>query len=237
VRQYSVAMLLLRRTSTLGLVAVLSLAFGAGSAHAAGGDVAATRAWVQADYRLVQYAAGKIPVGEAALQGVLRGVRRECPLAAAGSPQDAESTQLSNEVIGAMVIAVVQKGLPGARQFVRSAGALRWSNSGLTRQLHGYVEHVRTLTSLAAPTLCADVRAWAASGFRTLPASTETFDSRFWPAWVAIGELPAALTRYEQGETRSLVRRAEGYEGQIFEVEAHAVETWGEIMNALELHP
>jgi hypothetical protein len=70
------------------------------TALAAPSDIAATRAYVQANYRLVQAAVSKIGPIEATLRGVLSKVRRECPMAAAGSPQDPNSEQLSNEVIG-----------------------------------------------------------------------------------------------------------------------------------------
>ena len=207
------------------------------AAQAAAGDITATRAYVEADYRLMRSAVSRIPTAERALQGVLAGVRRDCPRAAAGSPQNALSTQLSNEVIGAMVTAVVDQGLPLARQYIRSAERLRWSNGRLTSEVQGYVGKVRVLTALAPPALCADVRAWAASGFQSLTASTEGFDRRFMPAWVAAGELPQALSRYEQGGTRALARRAAALESTFGDFEARAVETWGRIMNALELWP
>src|SRR5690349_17078066 len=103
---------------TLAMLAALPLASEARAASAR--DVAATRAYLRADYRLVQAGVAKIPKIEAALRGVLARVRRECPRAAAGSPQNAQSTELSNEVIGALVTAVVHLDLPAGRAFVRS---------------------------------------------------------------------------------------------------------------------
>jgi hypothetical protein len=144
---------------------------------------------------------------------------------------------MSNEVIGAMVIAVVDPGLPVARRFVKAAQGLHWSNSALTATVQAYVSHVRTLTELAAPDLCADVRTWSASGFKTLPASTESFVRRFMPAWVAAGELPGALMRYEPASTRALAARAVALEAKFSAFEAREVYTWGHIMDALELWP
>lgn len=66
-------------------------------------------------------------------------------MAAAGSPQDAESTQLSNEVIGAMVTAVVALDRPAGRAFVSAAGRLYWSDRQLTHTIHLYVGSVSTL--------------------------------------------------------------------------------------------
>ena len=219
--------------ATLAVVALVPA-----SASAGGGDVAATRAYIQANYSLVRAAASKIGPIEATLQGVLRRVRRECPMAAAGSPQDAESTQLSNEVIGAMVTAAVHLvEVPASRAFVRIAGRLSWSDRALTSSVHAYVSKAKGLVGLAQPKLCADVESWAASGFRTLPASTVSFAPRFMSVWIAPGELPAALARYETAQERPLLRATSRLEQEFTEMEARAVETWGEIMNTLALLP
>jgi hypothetical protein len=209
----------------------------AACAPALAADAPATQSYVRADFRLVQAASGRIHGAEATLRGVLARVRGECPHAAAGSPQDPESTQLSNELIGVMVISAIRPDLGAIRQYLAVAGRLRWSSGGLTRAVQGYVAKLRTLASLAVPDICGDVRSWAASGFRALPASTKAFDRRFEPAWVALGELPASLSRFESAEARSLARRAAQRETELTDFEAREVETWGRIMNALELNP
>jgi hypothetical protein len=221
----------------LPLLMTLAALASAPAEAAAQSDAAATQAYVQADLGLVQSAGTHLSRGEAGIQGVLHGVRATCPLAAGRSPQDPESTELSNEAIGAMVTAAIHPDLASIRQFVAATAHLRWSNSGLTRTVATYVGKLRTLASLAQPPLCADVGAWATSGFHTVPARAVAFQQRFMAAWVAIGELPAALSRYESGEVRSLAQRAARFEAKIVEFEAHAVETWEEIMNALELSP
>ncbi|HXR29380.1 MAG TPA: hypothetical protein VN772_07350 [Solirubrobacteraceae bacterium] len=225
------------RRPALTLLAMFAATLGPQAAQAFASDAASTQSYVQANYRLVQTAASRISVGEAAINNVLRHVRSECPLAAAGSPQDPESTQLSNELIGTMVTSAVHTDLPSIREYLRVAGRLRWSSRGLTSAVQGYVSKLRTMSSLAVPDICADVRSWEASGFKTLPASTVAFDQRFMPAWVALGELPGSLGRYESGEGRSLARRCSQREGELTEFEAREVETWGHIMNALELSP
>ncbi len=225
-----------RLTAPLTSLCALALALAPANALAAN-DAAATQAYVQADYRLTTTAAGRIPIGEAALRGVLSQVRGECPRAAASSPQDPESTQLSNEVIGTMVTSAIRRDLPSIREFLAAAGRLRWSSRGLTSAVQGYVSRLRTLASLPTPHLCADVQSWAASGFRTLPASTVAFDARFMPAWVALGEQFGGLSRFESSEVRGLAARAHAREVELSDFEARAVETWGAIMNTLGLSP
>ncbi len=209
------------------------------NALAGQGDVAATREYIQANYRLVQAAVSKIAPIEATLRNVRSQIGRECPMAAAGSPQDPDSEQLSNEVIGAMVTAAVHLvEVPASRKFVRIAERLSWSNGALTRAVHAYVSKAKGLVTLAQPKLCSDIESWAASDFRTLPASTVSFAPRFMSVWIAPGELPKALAKYETAAERPLLRRTKQLEERFTEMEAHAgVETWGEIMNTLVLEP
>jgi hypothetical protein len=219
--------------ATLVVVALLPA-----SAAAAGGDVATTREYIEANYRLVQASAAKIAPIETTLRGIRSRVLSECPNAAAHSPQDADSEQLSNEVIGTMVTGAVSLAeLPATRGFVRIAGSLRWGDSALTSAVHAYVGKVRGLVALAPPQLCADVEGWAASGFRTLPATTAVFAPRFISVWVAPGELPPSLARYETPAERPLLRRTRRLEQEFTDMEARAVETWSEIMNGLGLLP
>lgn len=151
--------------------------------------------------------------------------------------QDPQSTELSNELIGALVTAVVHTDLPVGRAYVREVAPLRWSDRRLTAQIQIYAEHVRTLVGLAEPHVCADVRAWAASGFQTLPATTVAFAPKFMAAWVALGELPGALAASTTPAERGLVAKIERMEATFTDLEAREVSTWGAAMTALELWP
>jgi hypothetical protein len=201
------------------------------------GDAASTQTYLQGNYTVVRYFTSHTPAVRAEIASVLTGVQRECPLAAAGSPQNVDSEQLSNEVIGAMVTTATQHNLPAISRAVRAAEPLRWSNGALTRTIQAYVAKAKALTRLAVPHLCADVKAWVASDFQTLPASTASFSPRFMSAWVAPGLLPAALTPYETPQERTLAARTAKLEQKWAEFEAEEVETWASIMNALVLQP
>ncbi|HEY4451249.1 MAG TPA: hypothetical protein VGN13_06610 [Solirubrobacteraceae bacterium] len=229
----------MRLPRPLVLVAAALTLFGvfATGAAASATDVASTRAYIAADLALVQTARVHLRQAEAAPLGILARVRRECPAAAAGSPQDPESTQMSNEVIGAMVLSAYHLDVPALEQFVREVARLPWSDAGLGRAVRGYAANLRVLAGLAPPSLCADVRAWVGGGYRRLPASTIAFDRRFMPAWVSIGMLPGRLSRYETAQERGALARTVAIEVQITDAEARAVEPWGDIMNELGLEP
>jgi hypothetical protein len=206
-------------------------------ASTAGGATQASAAYVQADYALVRHADATAGVARAAIAGVLEGARLECPQAGARSPQDAQSTQMSDEVIGAMVLSAIHHEFPQIHAFLRAVAPLRWSVPAVGSAVISYERKLSTMASLSVPPLCADVRAWAADGFSALPAGTVSFDARFMPAWVAVGDLPGALARLEAPGTRALAASAVRLEERIAEFEAGEVETWGHIMNALELWP
>jgi hypothetical protein len=206
-------------------------------ALAASGNAAATQSYLQANYALVRVARSHIATSEAAPLHVLAGVQQECPRAAAGSPQNSESTQMSDEVIGAMVISAAQPDLQAIRTFVHAVARLSWSSHALTGAVRAYAGDLKTLLSLTMPNLCAEVKAWGADGFHALPASTVAFVAKFMPAWVALGLLPTQLARDESSAQRALARRCEPLEALITEGEARAVAHYGAIMNTLEVSP
>ena len=74
------------------------------AARASSGDAAATRSYLKANYALLKVAQSEHRASEAAYRSVQHRVTGECPQAGLNSPQDPQSTQMSNEVIGAMVV-------------------------------------------------------------------------------------------------------------------------------------
>ncbi len=200
-------------------------------------DASSTRAYLSADYALAHAADTRIHEVESTLVGLLAQVRAECPSAARGSPEDTQSEELSDEVIGTMVLTAIRVDLPAGRAYVNAVRPLRWSSSSLTHSVRSYADKVARMIALPVPKLCQDVRSWAGAGFTSLSAATKPFDSSFLASWVSPGFLPAGLKPYETGSQRALARETEKQEGKVVELEAREVETWGKIMDSLELLP
>ena len=213
-----------------------ALALGA-AVQASASDSSATSAYLRANYALVAAGHAHLGASKAGYKGVLAKVRRECPRGAEGSPQNPESTKLSNEVIGAMVLSAGQPDRPAVKRYINAVKGLRWSRGSITRAVQTYAANLSKLYGLSVPDLCADVKAWRASGYKTLASSTVSFVETFYPNWVALGLLPAGLASFENAQGRRLARSAARFEYQLTNVEAQAVETWGDVMNALELWP
>lgn len=206
-------------------------------ALATSADVTATQAYVRANYALVSSAHAKVGVAEAILQALLRRVRSECPRAAAGSPQDTDSEALTFELVGEMRLAATRPNAGAVAKFARTVAKLRWSNAKLNNAVRAYSAQLRKQSLLAVPDICAEVRAWSASGFQTLPAGTPRFNQAM-GEYVAMGMVPTRLiAAYVTPAQKGLLNRTRRFEEDISEVEAFAVETWGSIMDALALNP
>jgi hypothetical protein len=227
------------RRGVLSLLGALAAACAAapGTTLAAGGDSASTHAYLVADHALVRTATTHFGVARAAFAGLLHRLRSECPMVAAESPQNEDSTQLSNELIGAMVTSAYRPDRAHIRAFIAATRPLRWSSGAINRWVHEYDSDLATLNALAPPDVCGDVRAWVAAGYRALPAATVAFDARFVPAWRALGEMPPGLRRLVGSGDRGLFANTQQGESEITEFEAGAAETWRSGMIALALNP
>lgn len=221
------------------LTAALALVGAPASALAGSSDVTTTQKYIQANYKLVQSGVAKLGQGRAALHTARSRIEGECTNAALNSPQNPESTELSNEIIGAIVLPTLQTGKPELLKFIREAGGLHWSNSKLTGAIRGYVGKLKVMATLAPPNVCADVRAWVASGYRTLTATTIQFDQQFMPNWVAIGETPTKLlTPLASSSQKAVLRRTGQLESKLIDFEAvDGVNTWDAAMESLGLSP
>src|ERR1700692_1560346 len=98
-------------------------------------DIAATKAYIQADYALVHTARINMKTGEAALEELRSMLGAECPMAAAASPENEAAEQLSNEVIGAMSTVFIRADVQAVASFASTAGHLHWSNRKLTHKV------------------------------------------------------------------------------------------------------
>jgi hypothetical protein len=207
------------------------------TAPAASGDAAASAAYVRANYALVSAGHARLAKAEADLQGLLKSMRRECPLIVAGSPQDEASEKLTWEIAATMRVVVFRKFTGPIGQFARSVRALHWSNSGLTRSVHDYARRLSAEANTPAPDLCGDLRAWKSSGYTKLPAGTLPFVNAYYPVQ-AIGMLPKRqLAPSLPSSSDGLLARTSQLEGDLYDFEANAVETWGSIMDAVALNP
>ena len=220
------------------LLAVLALAAAPPAALASSGNAAATRAYIQANYALVRAGRANLATGNAALKSLAQQIAGECPLAAAESPENHDSEQLSNEVAGALTLVAYHPDVAAMGSFARAVRGLHWSNRVLTREVRTYATQLQGLATLAPPDVCSDVKAWAAGGFQALPTSTVQFDTRYYAVDIEAEEVPLRLfSPFESAAEASLVRRTRQLEVPLAEAEANAVSDYTQILDVLKLNP
>jgi hypothetical protein len=213
----------------LGLVAPVG-------AIATSADVAATHAYIQANYALARAAEAEAGGTQASVVLLNQRFGRECPDVGAGSPQNEESQKLSYEAAGALWSAGYGANAGPIRAFVRKVKPLRWSNPKLTRIARSYARSLLELATLALPDLCGDVRAWSASGFRTVPAATLHFDEHV-EAITGHSIPPRLLAPYEQPGDRGALERTTRLEAKLEATEITlGFEDWTSLLETVGLN-
>ena len=227
------------RRSFLVLCAGSVLALTPTVALASSGDEAATQALARATNTLVLAATPDVPRGLAAVKRYASQLAGQCPGAAVGSPQNYDSNQLDDELIGAMTVVGYRTAAAPIATFAHAVRGLSWSNRRLTRTVRTFATKLQELSTLAVPDLCGDIEAWTASAFKTLPASTVPFVRHFLAVTPEAEEVPLMirlLMPYATPSDVPILHRVERLEARLGEAEAAAVETYSKLIIALELH-
>src|SRR5690349_6986591 len=146
------------------IAAMLALALAPSAALASAKDVAATHAYIQADYALAKTRVGLIARGQSNIEAFNAKHARECPLAGKGTPEDETSQPMSYEVAVAMWASSYGAAAGAISKFVAGVKLLRWSSVCITSRARNYARSLYALSTLPVPNLCAHVREWAASG-------------------------------------------------------------------------
>jgi len=197
---------LLRALVALG--AALALA---APASAAGTDGADTHALIGAAYALAKASHAGIPVVQAKIERLNLELAAECPDAGAGTLENEASEPMTYEVAVALWSVEFDTLAGPIKRFVSSVKPLRLPSARFDRVLRSYASNLLGLATIPRPDLCADIRSWAASGFRTVPANVLALDQRV--GSLELPELPwNLLARYETKSDANLVpfiKRAE----------------------------
>lgn len=209
------------------LAALLGLGFLVpAGAVAASRDVVSTDVYLAAASMDVRAAIASMPTTiDASVAALDRRYAGECPRVDAGSIQGEAADPMTFEVAGALWSTGYHAVAKIVDSFDRVVEPLRWSNAVITRDVDGYAASLHELSVLPPPDLCGDMRAWAASGFSVIPASTMRFDRRV----EAIEGHPlklVLLVPYEGPAQRALAARVAGLEARFEELEGELSQVW-----------
>jgi hypothetical protein len=225
------------RTSSANVASrVSSVVLRASRASSRARDTAATRAYIEANYRLIRVARINLEASEAGIRALVHRIVGECPLAGEGSYTNDAASQVSEEVIGTIVTTAYRPDVAAIRAFASVVGPLRWSSARLTHIVHRYLVKLENLAVLAPANICEDVKAFAANSFRVAPEGTVRYDKLYLAADIEAEEVPLRLLApYEGAQQAALLRRTKQLETPLANAEAKAVSEWTAIMRGLAL--
>ncbi len=185
-------------------------------------DSAATQAYLSASESYARRASAEAAVSVAAIEARASEIATECPSALSYAPRDAAFGELAE----ATEMTVVYSGAAPVRsatlRLAQAIAHLSWSRRRLTRLAHSQAVEERSRATLALPDICADIAAWKASAYATLPPSATGFLVRLYAIESGVGpseESPEAiilrLLRPDEGPAeRRAVKRMEQLEVQ-----------------------
>jgi hypothetical protein len=171
-------------------------------------DASSTHTVLVAAYTALHGVVSTWPAMEAKLNQLNRKFAAECPHVGMGSPQNESGQRLSYEVAGALWATAYHADAKYAQAFINTASPLRWSNHKIVRRGLKFIIGLHEMIALQVPDLCGDVRAWAASGFKTAPADTQQFDQHVESIEVAVPS-PRLVAPYVRPSDKGLFARVE----------------------------
>lgn len=157
------------------------------------GDVAATNAYLAASYAYWRTVLGDVPATRAAVEGFAGTLRAECAgvlkdasredfpesstsfarSVGESKREDEQLSELENELGGAFRSTVEASERAALLTFADTVRPLHWSNPILDQQVSAALANLEERLARPMPSVCADMKAWVASGYRTLPAATK----------------------------------------------------------------
>ncbi len=170
---------------------------------------------------------GNLSVSETAIKTYVHQVAVECPNVLSAAPRGEQFSEFWQELLDALEVTAMRPDKPAALAYIHAIRGLRWSNSSLTRRVSRDAQSDRSEAALSMPPLCQDLRAWEASGYHVLPATTRQFlrdsqaRSNESPELISVSELKnpnrrlwRKLLRHEPFRLQQAARRTQHLEGR-----------------------
>src|SRR5436190_4169356 len=221
------------------LVPLVMVMFAAAPSPAIAGprDFAATHKAILAGYALARAGVATISIAKSNIESFNRKLARECPGVGTGTPENEASQPMSYEVAVALWSIGYGSAAGPINAFAKAVRPLRWTSPRINRFAHSLVTNLIALATIPLPDLCGDVRAWTASGFRTIPPHVIELNRRV--ERLALPDIPwrlvAPYIRVGDAGRVAYIKRAER---KIAEAEfVIGQDEWYRVLNTLGLPP
>jgi hypothetical protein len=188
-------------------------------------DAAATRAYLRASDTYERSATAELATRVTAMQARANEIAGECPSALTYAPRDEAFGELGEEASTTVYWAGAASVRSTELRLADAIAHLRWSNRRLTRLVHAEAAEEHAIATIALPDVCADIAAWKASAYATLPQSSTKFVARMraieFLSFVGFTEasretiIMRLLRRFERPAERRAAKRIERLEAQI----------------------
>jgi hypothetical protein len=216
----------------LGIAFIVSLASASGDSK----NKASTHAYLQAAYVYEQSRLANVGATKTTLEGLASRIGGECQNVLAGAPpessrggssasfaravaeskrEDEQLADLEEELGTALRLTADQTDRMATQVFINTVKHLHWSGAVLTREMHMNLAEVEEKQHAAIPDVCADMRTWVSSDYKTLSNATKALISqREARQPTARRPVPrqstgALLTRYEDASDRALIKKSD----------------------------
>lgn len=217
------------------LLTALTLVLAPGQALASPQDIASTHAFLVAGHTALQATVSKWSAVERGIHRMERKFSAECRHVGEGSPQNEEEQKMSYEVAGALWASGYHTDAGIVRRFWGAVKGLRWSNPVITRRAHTFAHSMIEMTKISVPDLCGDVRAWAATGFTSIPASTVRYDKHVEAIEVKLPS-PKLIRPFVHGSDSALLSQDLRLYHRFEELEVgNGFEDWDNLLEILSL--
>ena len=221
-----------RRTACASALVTLLVAFAGGPASLAAtpADTAATGAYLRADYELDRAVLANARASDSAVSTLAKVISGECPGVLAGVPneelnpgsftprvrgerqrEEMQFETIREEFAQAISAAVYKPDSAAIQAFVAQITPLSWSDPRIAALVHFDASSIQE-DLVSVPQVCADMRAWAQTGYHTLSPASRAFKAAQKARVTAprpTGSIKALLQPYEDAAQRTLVRRTE----------------------------
>lgn len=154
----------------------------------------------------------------------------------ADSPQNESEQRLSYEVTGALWATGYHTDAKIVQSFTNAVSTLRWTNAAIVHRGLTFLIGLHEMVALQVPDLCGDVRAWAATGYATVPADTQQYDQHVESIEVEIPSLQM-FAPYVQPSDKALFARVKRLVKKFDELEFTTGQRyWNKLLETLALN-
>lgn len=232
-------------TAAVALLMCIVLTPVQASALGAPSDAAVTRVFLEASDAWLQSRVANTTASAASMQVFVQKVGAECPDVFRNAPtheqlllsrdhlkgrqrrvlehEVQQSKELVEELAASLEAASLEPDRPATASFVATVTPLHWSESEVTRSVRSGIAQAQAETEGPPPSVCADIKIWVESGYKTLSAATRGFHGREVTLQRAHASSQAGarkLNRYELRHFGALLRRFETHlRKQVVEVD------------------